>query len=73
MIDKSNRIIIAMIWLNFFMAIFFGLEIAMKSYAFGLRRAFSQVDWVLKIEFFNQPVTWSIFFYFISGKSDNTY
>jgi hypothetical protein len=55
------------------MAIFFGLEIAMKSYAYGLRRAFSQVDWVLKIEFFNQPVIWTIFFFFIFGGGDENY
>jgi len=39
--DKSKRTLLALIWVNFIVAILFGLEIAMKSYAFGLRRAFS--------------------------------
>ena len=42
----------AMVWLNFLLSMFFGLEIAMKSYAFGLRRAYSNMEVVFKLEFF---------------------
>lgn len=40
-----------MIWINYALGMLYGLEIAMKCYAFGLRRALSQMDWVLATEF----------------------
>ena len=49
---KAEKLILAMIWVNFILAILFGLEITMKSYGFGIRRAFSQANWVVKMEFF---------------------
>ena len=55
------------------MAIFFGLELAMKSYAFGIRRAYSQVNWVLKIEFFLQPLIWILWFIFVAGVGNGEY
>ena len=52
MLNKARRLILALIWLNFIISICFGLEITMKAFAYGLRRAFSQVNWVIKIEYF---------------------
>ena len=66
-IDQAKRMINAMVWLNFLLALFFGLEIAMKSYAFGLRRAYSNMELVFKAEFFLQPFTWVSLGIFISG------
>ena len=63
--DESNGLLKAIIWINFVFAVFFGLEITMKSYAFGLRRAFSQCDLVLKLEFLIQPIIWSLWFFFV--------
>ena len=50
--DKGKKLLLATIWINFIIAIGFGLEIAIKSYAFGLRRGFKQSTWVQKSEFF---------------------
>ena len=55
------------------MAIFFGLELAMKSYAFGIRRAYSQMNWVLKLEFFYQPLIWILWFIFVAGVGNGEY
>ena len=63
----ARRMMKAMVWLNFLLAIFFGLEIAMKSYAFGLRRAFSNMEWVFKAEFFIQPILWVSFLLFLTN------
>ena len=67
--DKAKRLILAMIWLNFIISICFALEVAMKSYAFGLRRAFAQVHWVIKAEFLYQPVVWTMWFTFLFNRS----
>ena len=60
-----------MIWINFIVSVLFGLEIAMKSYAFGLRRAFSQVHWVLKVEYFYQPLIWSLWLAYLFTSNEN--
>ena len=39
-IDKALRLTKALIWVNFIVAVVFALEVAMKGYAFGLRRAY---------------------------------
>ena len=41
-----------MVWFAFIISIVFGLEIAMKSYAFGVRRAYASANWTIKIEFY---------------------
>mmetsp|Transcript_7574 Transcript_7574/g.9135 ORF Transcript_7574/g.9135 Transcript_7574/m.9135 type:complete len:179 (+) Transcript_7574:2245-2781(+) len=64
---KSIRILKGMLWLNFLITLVYGLEIAMKSYAFGLRRAFSQMDWIFKAEFFLLPLLNVAFIFFIFG------
>ena len=40
-IDRARRLMLLCLWLNFIFAIFYALEIAMKSYAYGIRRAYS--------------------------------
>lgn len=54
-----------MIWVNFILAILFGLEITLKSYGFGIRRAFTQANWVVKVEFFLQPIVWAMWLQFL--------
>ena len=71
--EKGNRLLKILIWFNFIAAIFFGLELAMKSYAFGIRRAFSQMNWVLKVEFFYQPLIWILWLLFVAGVGDGEY
>ena len=44
--DKAKKLSKIFIWLNFFVAIFFGLEIAIKCYAFGTRRAYVQCSMI---------------------------
>ena len=51
----------------------FGLEIAMKSYAFGIRRAYVQASWVVKAEFIYQPILWILWFMFIFAHDSNEY
>ena len=65
--EQGYRLIKILIWFNFIMSIFFALELAMKSQAFGIRRAYSQMNWVLKVEFFYQPIIWTLWFMFIAG------
>ena len=72
MVVKAHRIDLALIWLNFFLAALFGLEIAMKAFAFGLRRAYAQLNWVLKAECFAQPLLWLLFIFFIFGGGKNS-
>jgi len=74
MLSRAKRLILALIWLNFIISICFGLEITIKAVAYGLRRAFSQVNWVIKIEFFYQPLLLCLWFLFVAGTSkDDSY
>ena len=41
-----------MIWFNFFLSLLYALELIVKNYAFGMRRAYSTSHWVMKCEFF---------------------
>ena len=45
----------------------------MKAYAFGLRRAYVQASWVVKAEFFYQPVIWVIWMIFVSKNHNDDY
>ena len=56
-----------MLWINFFISVLYALELAMKSYAYGIRRAYSQANWVLKVEFYYQPIIWTMFFIFLTN------
>lgn len=47
----------------------FGLEIAFKSYAFGLRRAFSTSNWVMKCEYFVQIIIFVTLCFFLFSDS----
>lgn len=71
--EKSTKLLLALIWLNFITSIFYGLEIAMKSYAFGLRRGFTQCNAIIKVEFIFQPVIWTMWFLFLADNSDHNY
>lgn len=62
-----------MLWINYFISVLFGLEVVMKSYAFGLRRAFSTVNWVIKLEYFYQVVIWLFWFIFLFADSEEMY
>lgn len=68
--ERASRMTTGLIWLQFAIGIFFGLEIAIKSYAFGIRRAFTQVNWVQKAEFLNQIAIWILWFLFIFKTND---
>ena len=51
----------------------FLLEVIMKAYAFGLRRAYVQASWVVKAEFFYQPIIWIIWMIFVSKNHNSDY
>ena len=70
---RSKRLTVGLIWINFVISIFFSIEIAMKSYAFGLRRGFSQSSWVIKVEFFYQILLWTLWILFIAKVNDEDY
>ena len=70
-VKKSKKLLKVTIWVNFIFSILFGLEIVMKSYAFGLRRAFSQCEWVVKLEFFYQAAIWLMWFFFVFKTYDH--
>jgi hypothetical protein len=66
-----ERLLRVLVWLNFLLNVFFGLEITLKSYALGLRRAFSQSSWTIKFEYFFQPTIWILWIIFlVRGTSD---
>ena len=72
-IDKAHRLTKVLIWLNFVIAACFAIEIVIKSYAFGLRRAYVQGSWVIKAEFFYQPILWIIWMVFLSKNHNDDY
>lgn len=71
--EKSRKLLLALIWMNFIVAILYALEIAMKSYAFGLRRGFTQCNNIIKVEFLFQPIIWTMWFLFLFDDSDSDY
>ena len=70
---RSKRLTVGLIWINFVISIFFSIEIAMKAYAFGLRRGFSLSSWVIKVEFFYQILLWILWILFIVKVNNEDY
>ena len=67
-VQQAHRFSLLMIWLNYVLGLIYAGEIAIKCYAYGLRRAFLAMDWVLATEFvLYQPCLWVSFAFFISG------
>ena len=50
---------------------FFAIDIVFKCYAFGLRRAVANMDWVVASEFAFQPLIWMSFFFFMNTNNEN--
>ena len=46
-------------------------ELAIKCYAFGLRRAFRNANWVVKLEFIYQPLIYFLLFHYIKFYNEN--
>ena len=60
-----QRLLKTLVWLTFLINLLYGVEISLKSYALGLRRAFSQSSWTLKLEYFFQPTIWILWIIFL--------
>ena len=46
-------------------------ELVLKCYAFGLRRAFSNANWVVKLEFIYQPLIYFLLIHYIRYYNQN--
>ena len=65
------RILKDLIWSMYGIQIILSIELVLKCYAFGLRRAFSNANWVVKLEFIYQPLIYFLLFHYIKFYNEN--
>ena len=63
--EPSLILLLTLIWLNFIISWAYLIELVIKVYAFGIRRAWSGMNWAIKCEFFFQPMILLFFIMFM--------